>query len=367
MKKVLTLVLACVFVFTLAAVASADFSISGQFIAKYHTLNESPYFDTSKWRFETASDSSDTSRIELLVKGTYGNVTADFKERFRLADNANTTGDLKVEGRTANIFYNFSNQLSAGLTWDKSGDTAYQVYQSPIIPDLQWEYIDLAGTELYAVVKINTGDLAATVISPMIEYNSTAGKSVLGSVMGGFTYNLDPMFIAGAAKAVYDASNDNYYYVLQPSVMYALTDEIQVGGEVYYNSNDTAFVKNAVGVGGLYKSKDVMVNGGVYYDLDAEDIGAYALEAEYTGVANFKFYAYYYYNNLMYTEGTKEYGFLKYIDDDETKFYVSTPGNSNKDSIEAGVTYYLDPKKMAWIDVAYCKLDRQWYEIEFGV
>ncbi|NLG83623.1 MAG: hypothetical protein GX493_12480, partial [Firmicutes bacterium] len=47
--------------------------------------------------------------------------------------------------------------------------------------------------------------------------------------------------------------------------------------------------------------------------------------------------------------------------------YVSTPGNSNKDSIEAGVTYYLDPKKMAWIDVAYCKLDRQWYEIEFGV
>jgi len=73
MKKFITVVLGLLMVLGLATVASAEFSITGQFVAKFSKTIDPP----GEWDLDIYKD----SRMEMELRGNYGEASGHLKFR----------------------------------------------------------------------------------------------------------------------------------------------------------------------------------------------------------------------------------------------------------------------------------------------
>lgn len=311
MKRFYAIILALALLLGYASVASADFSFAGQFVVEgvYNADNEPAW---------GGFDYSGDTRFELKFTATYGNVSGDLKYRFRDAD----LSDPNQQLRTANMFYKFSDALSLGLSYDITGDL--QVHESLVDSEWDWEY-DFGVPVLRA--NITSGDLMVSVVTDLFNddmpWSPAPPADQLLWLYGGATYNLDPLTIACGIAILDDE------VTIFPGVKYAISDELSVDGELYYEVESEYTL---VGAGVNYATDAAGVEAGFFFDLSdgaTEDIAYYFVYAFYRVTDNIELY-------------------LNYFDPD----YTFNPAGYDP-GFEVGATIYLNENEKTYIDINY--------------
>lgn len=325
MKNCIAVILGLLMVLGLATAANAEFTITGQFVAKY----SKPIDTTGEWDLDIYKD----SRMEMELRGNYAEASGHLK--FRIGFN-NDSGSGYFDLRTASWMHKISDRVSLGIVWDSSGDP--MVYQSPICPDYQWEYrmakASLKKGDASFVGQLKFDKFEATVLTDLTESDPMW-------IFSGGTYKMDRFELGFGFQYL------NEEFSFQPSLTYKLNSKLKLGVEAFSGAvwpeklMGPATEKQALGAGFAYNTDKASVFGAAYYDFDADYWAFISFEGEYKLKDNVKIYAFY------YEEGSS----MLMCPDDNL-------------GLEAGVTFYFGPGKKQTLDIAYNE-PKENYEFEF--
>ncbi len=325
MKRILAVLLGLFMLLGYAAVASAEYTIDGRFVAKFYT----PISNPGHWDLDIYKD----SRLEMELKGAYGPASGNLKFRIgfeRKELDKDLTSSIAL--RTASWQYQLGKSLSLGIVLDPAGENV--LYQSPICADYAWTYrMANHGANKYDaafVGQFRTANLSFIALTDLMEsdpmwlYSSASLKSNRFALGCAFEY----FAASGGVKAE---------YTIQPSMTLALTPKLKLGAEAYYAS---APATAALGAGFAYTSEKATLTAGAYYDFGAKYWAFIGFDAAYKLTNNINVYATYYEKGSSTLKAELPLG------------------------LEAGTTFYFGPGKKESLDIAYNE-PKNSYEFEF--